>query len=383
MEATRPISMIPSDCFRWQPRVQFIDSFRTREAALNCAFEKGYNLIVERSEGKSVLFDVLDDPEGACTSGLELELLQTEEVIVDPYSEGWFSLMVLSTWNLTRRLGAALAALYVRYVVPRLRQAASRRTREAITREVRRAWRKMTRTSRPGVLKPTWHSPIPASCKVKTVSLSTARVYARRFAVRAAAFYHQQVVPFCRSAASRAWWSGPAITVRRRWHRYSQGSVSDAASRLAAVVSSLYNREIAPRLRQAAIQIRQADYKGAFRRALSVSLSTGRDLSRRFAAASSNLYQQEVSPRLRHAAITTRQANYKAAFRRAWSFMLLATIRLVDRFVATVAGLYVRQVAPRLRRAAARYQQAEIEDALRRSMVPVAPPQHSNSSQLG
>lgn len=383
MEAARPIAMIPSDCFRWAPRVQFIDSFRTREAALNCAFEQGYNLIVERSEGKSVLFDVLDDPEGACTSGLELELLQTEEVIVDPYSEGWFSLMVLSTWNLTRRIGAGLATLYVRHVVPRLRQAASRRNRETIARAVRHAWRKITRTSRVGVPRPSWHSSIPASCKVRTFSLYTARVYARRFAVRAAAFYHQEVVPFCRSAASRAWWSGPAITLRRRWHRYSQGNISDAARRLAAVVTSLYNREIAPRLRQASIQIRQADFKGTFRRALSVSLSTGRDLSRRFAATSSILYHQEVSPRLRHAAITIRQADYKAEFRRAWSIILLTAIRLVDQFVATIAGLYVRQVAPRLRRAAARYQQVEIEDTLRRSMVAVAPPQHSNSSQLG
>lgn len=366
MEAARPIAMIPSDCFRWQPRVQFIDSFRTREAALNCAFEHGYNLIVERNEGRGVLFDVLDDPEGACTSGLDLELLKTEEVIVDPYAEGWTSLMLSAIWKLTSRLGAAVWGMYVRQVVPRLRQTASRRNREAFARTLHLAWRKMTKTSRAGVHRPCWHSPIPASCKVKTISLSTARVQARRFAARAAAFYRREIVPFCQSAASRGWWSGPAIALRRGWRRYSQGSVSDAAKRLAAETSALYAREVTPRLRYALTRCRQADFQGACRQAKSNLVLTA----------------IRLTEQLRYALGRCRQADFQGMRRRAWRIMLLTAIRLTDRFAVAVAQLYAREVSPRLHRAAARYQQADLEGTLRRGIEAVASPQHSKSSQL-
>jgi len=366
MEAARPIAMIPSDCFRWQPRVQFIDSFRTREAALSCAFEHGYNLIVERSEGRGVLFDVLDDPEGACTSGLDLELLKTEEVIVDPYAEGWTSLMLSAIWKLTSRIGAAVAGMYVRQVAPRLRQTASRRNREALERAVRHAWRRTTRTFSAGSHIPSWHSPIPASCKVKTFSLSTARVHARRIVARAVAFHHREIVPFCRSEASRAWWSSPAIALRRGWRRYSQGSVTDAAKRLAAETSVLYAREVVPRLRDALTRCRQADFQSACRQAKGILVLTA----------------IRLTEQLRYALGRCRQADFQGMRRRAWRTMLLTAIRLTDRFAVAVAQLYAREVAPRLHRAAARYQQADFEGTFRRSIEAVAPPQHSNSSQL-
>lgn len=367
MEATKPIAMIPSACFRWQPRVQFVESFRTREAALNCAFEQGYNLIVERSEGKSVLFDVLDDPDGACTSGLDLELLKTEEVIVDPYTEGWTSLMFLTIWKLAGRFGAAVAGLYVRQVVPRLRLAASRRNREAIERMVRHAWRRMSRGSRAGVRSPSWHSTIPAGCKVKTISLHTARVHAKRIALRVADFYHREVIPFGQSAASRSWWSGPAIVLRRGWHRYSQGSISDGARRLAAEASVLYAREVTPRLRYAISRCRQADFQGMYRQAWSIMVSTAIRLTQK----------------LSYALTRCRQTDFQGTCRQGWNITLLTAINLTDRFATAVARFYAREVSPRLRRAASRYQEADIQGTFRRSIEAVAPPRHSNSSQLG
>lgn len=305
-EATRPIAIIPGDCFRWQPRVQFVDSFRTREAALKCAFELGYNLIVERNEANSSLFDVLDDPEGACTNGLELELLKTEEILVDPYTEGWSSLMLSSMSHFASRLGTGVAKLYTCHVVPRLRHSASRRTREEIQHAL--------------------HHALSNLCHYD------ASAGARRIAGRAAIFYRHKIVPFCRTAASRGWWSNPSIALRRGWHRHSQGSATDVARRLAAEASVLYKHEITPRLRSTLSRCRQADIQGSCRRA--------------------------------------------------WRSTVLTAIRLTDQVAATVANLYVREVAPRLRSAAARYQQADIEGTFRRSIVAVAPPARSRVSQL-
>ena len=72
MEASRAIAVIPSENFRWRARVQFQDSFRTRDQALNYAFEHGYNLIVEHEEGKGLQYDVLYDPDQVSTSGMNL-----------------------------------------------------------------------------------------------------------------------------------------------------------------------------------------------------------------------------------------------------------------------------------------------------------------------
>lgn len=305
-EATRPIAMIPGDCFRWQPRVQFIDSFHTREAALKCAFEQGYNLIVERNEESSALFDVMDDPDGACTSGLDLELLKTEEVLVDPCSGGWVSLMLLSTWNLSRRLGTGISALYFHQVLPRLQHAASRRGMEEFQNGLRRPWNSLRQWDAIGG--------------------------ARRFATQGLAFYRGVIVPSCRAAARRSWWSDPAIGLRRGWHRHSQGSARDFARRLAAEASVLYAHEAAPRIRSAINRCRQADIQGSCRRA--------------------------------------------------WSITVLTAIRITDQSAAAVARLYVREVAPRMRSAAARYQEADIEGTFRRSLVAVAPPSRSNAPQV-
>ncbi|HKT11429.1 MAG TPA: hypothetical protein VJW77_06335 [Terriglobia bacterium] len=305
-EATRPIAIIPGDCFRWQPRVQFIDSFRTREAALTCAFEQGYNLIVERHEASKSLFDVLDDPEGACTSGLELELIKKEEILVDPYTEGWTSLMLSSMSHFTGRLGKSVSNLYSRHVAPGLRHAASRYARVELRESLRY---------------------ICGSLRQYDISGN-----ARRIALRAEAFYRCEIVPFCRSAASRSWWSDPAIALRRAWRRHSQGSASDVTKRLAAEASVIYTSEITPRLRYTLSRCRQADIQGACRRA--------------------------------------------------WRSLILKGIRLTDQVATVVASLYVREMAPRLRSAAARYQQTDIEGTFLCRVAAVAPSPRSRISRL-
>jgi hypothetical protein len=305
-EATRPIAMIPSDCFRWQPRVQFIDSFRTRESALNYAFEHGYNLIVERNEESYALFDVLDDPDGACTSELDLELLKTEEVLVDPYTGGWSNLVISSTWNLVTRLGIGVAGVCARQIAPRLRHATSRSRMEEFRNDLGHLWGRFRNWDAAG--------------------------HAKMFGIRCLAFYQRVLVPSCRAAVRRSWWSGPAISLRRGWHRHSQGSAKDFARSVAAEASVLYFHGVLPWFRSALSRCRQADIQGACSRT--------------------------------------------------WSVTLLTAIRVTDRSAAAVAHLYLHDVAPRLRRAAARYQQADIEGTFRRSLVVVAHPPRSNAHQV-
>lgn len=316
------LAIIPSDSFHWRPRVQFIESFRTRASAIDYAFQYGYTLIVERNEGSFALFDVMLDPDGSCTADLNLELLKTEEVLVEPFTGGWTALTIRTVWEFFRRFAAAVRSLCVTEIVPRLRQAFSRRRRAAFERAIRLAWRRITRPSSFGVHRPSWRSII-----------SAAPLHARRISAGTAAFYLQEIVPFYRSTASRCWWSNPAVALRRGWHRNSQGSVSDITRRLAAEASVLYARDVMPRLRYA--------------------------LSRRC------------------------QADIHFACRRTWSIAVLKTLRLAEQFATTVGAFHVRHVAPRLRQAAAHYQQADFEGTLRRSIGAVTPPQHSNFSQLG
>ena len=356
VEENSAISIIPSDCFRWRARVQFVESFRTQAAALNFAFEHGHNLIVERNEGSSQLFDVLEDPDGACTADLRLELLTNEEVLVEPESTNWTFLLFLTLWNLARRFGATMARVYSREVASRVSQSANRQRWEDFQRFLRLAWYRH------------------AHWGIRNLS--------RQFGA-AISLYRSEIAPRCRHAVSRCWWSSRTVDFRRWLHRHSHGDFRDLVKRLAAVTASTYSHEIAPRLRQAAISMRQADYKDALRRAWSISIMTVSIRAPQLAAATASLYQHKVIPALRHAAISVRQADLQGTIRRAWSITILTAIRLVDRFVAAVASFYVREVTPRLRHAAERYQQAEIEEALRRSIGAVATPSHSNSSQIG
>ena len=236
------IVIIPSECFRWRARVRFMDSFPTRAAALNYAFQHGCNLIVESNEGGIPLCDVMQDPDGVCTADLDLELLKTEEVLVDPYSKGWTALMLSTLWHLAKRIAALVAILYAREVVPFSRRAAA-----------------------------------------------------------VAGTYLREVAPLSRRAASRCWWSNSALAFRRGLHRHSHGTVSDLAKRFAAI-GSLHLREIARRISYAASRCRWSDVEGASRRAWGSSLSTGSRLARQFAAAVARTYHQEIAPFSRHLA---------------------------------------------------------------------------------
>jgi hypothetical protein len=112
------------------------------------------------------------------------------------------------------------------------------------------------------------------------------------------------------------------------------------------------------------------------------SHGTVTDVARRLAAEASVLCAREITPRLRYAVGRCRQADVRGVFRHAWTAVLLKAIRFTDLSAAAAATYYTRQLAPRLRQAAARYQQANIEGAFRRSFEAVAPPHHPNASQL-
>ena len=256
-----PLSIIPSESFRWRPRVQFIQSFSTRASAIDYAIKQGYNLIVERNEGPATLFDVLLDIDEACTEELNLELTHTEEVLIESEAHGRAILMALTAWRACKQYAAALA---------------SQRCWTDIYRSIRGVWLR--------------------------------HIY---WGVRD---LRKRVAPSIRRAASRCWWSSSAIAFRRWQHRHSQGSASDVAKRFAACLDGLYAREIAPRLRQVVEQYRQADIHGAVRRAWNSPLATFSSFATRFAAAAAVFLNPEVAPVVLQVASNLRRAHLGRAF---------------------------------------------------------------------
>lgn len=256
-----PLSIIPSESFRWRPRVQFIESFSTRASAIDYAIKHGYNLIVERNEGPATLFDVLLDIDEACTEELNLELTHTEEVLIESEARGRVILMALTVWRACKQYAAALAS--------------------------QRCW-----TDIYGSIRGVW----------------LRHIY---WGVRA---LRKRVAPSIRRAASRCWWSSSAIAFRRWQHRHSQGSASDVAKRFAACLDGLYAREIAPRLHQVVEQYRQADIPGAVRRAWNSPLATFSSFATRFAAAAAVFLNPEVAPVVLQVASNLRRAHLGRAF---------------------------------------------------------------------
>lgn len=256
-----PLSIIPSESFRWRPRVQFIESFSTKTSAIDYAIKQGYNLIVERHEGPATLFDVLLDIDEACTEGLNLESTQTEEVLIEPDLHGWPVHMVLTLWRICKPSASALA---------------SPRCWKDFYHSLRGVW-----TSRPD-----W-------C-VRNL--------------------RNRVAPSVRRAASRCWWSNSALAFRRWQHRHSHGSAADVAKRFAACLDGLYAREIAPRLHQVVEQYRQADIAGAVRRAWNSPLATFSSFATRFAAAAAVFLNPEVAPVVLQVASNLRRAHLARAF---------------------------------------------------------------------
>ncbi len=324
LEESNAIAIIPSEYFRWVARIQFIESFRTRVAALNFASEHGYNLIVERNEGSSPLFDVLDDPGRACTAGLELELLRTEDVLVEPPPVGWTTLMPWTLWNLAKRFAELAARLYIRQIVPLSRRAV--------------------------VVAGTYFR--------KAVPLS------KRFAALVVDLYVRETAPRVHHAASRIWWSDRGLAFRRLWQRHSYGTASDLARRLAAI-GGLYLRGNTRRLGCAVSRCRWSDVEAAFRWVWSNSLSTGSDLARRFATAA-NTYGRQIAPIYRHTA--------------AFASLFLRESFPLSRRVTAVTKTHLREIASMLGNAAARCW-LESKSGSPRSWA-VATVRHPDPSQL-
>lgn len=230
------ITIIPSECFRWRARVQFMETFRTRQAALNFAFQNGCNLIVERNEGRSPIYDVLRDPDGACTSGLDLELLKTEDVLVEPPEPAWITLMLSGVWDFGRRLAALLASLYAREIVPLSRRVVAV-ARLCYFRDIAPLSRRVAAAARTCYFREI----VPFSCRTAAVACTYLREIAplsRRAAATARVYYLQKIIPISRRAAgvARTYFFREIVPISRR----------------SVAFARLYVREIVPILRTAA-----------------------------------------------------------------------------------------------------------------------------------
>jgi hypothetical protein len=269
-----PLSIIPSECFSWRPRVQFIDTFQTRKSAINHALDHGYNLIVERCEGSIHLFDVLLDPDRSCTDGINLEPLHSEEVLLESDTRGWTALMIFTLWDLCKRFATTIT---------------SQNCRADVQFTLRRVWKS---------------------------SSSAVISFSRQFASEAVVLYKQEIVPFIRHTASRCWWSNTAVAFRRWWHRHSQASASDLAKRFTASLDSLYKRQIAPRMRQAVDQYRQQGIAGTLHYARNISRVAFSNLARRFAAAVAVFCNPELVPFILQAGGSLHRTDVERGFSR-------------------------------------------------------------------
>ena len=241
LKANNSVAVIPSECFRWRPRVQFAESFRTRAAAINYAFEHGYNLIVERKEGNSQLFDVLQDPDGACTAGIDLELLNTEEVLVEPPPADWTRLMLVTLWNLAQWIATFATSFYIREIVPFSRRAAS--MARACLRDIGPVFRRMAVVTRSYLrqMAPIYQR---ATARARGCLRNLGPVYQQAAEVSGRCI--REITLLVQSVACRLRWTNSAIAFRRMWRRHSYGSASDLARRLAASAGSAFTHQITP-----------------------------------------------------------------------------------------------------------------------------------------
>ena len=208
------IVIIPRECFRCRPRVRFMESFPTRAAALSYAFQQGCNLIVESTEGSIPLFDVMQDPDGACAAGLDLKLVKTEDVLVEPASTGWTTLMLCTLWDIAKRLAMFLAVLYARQIVPLSRRAAA-----AVANLYDRQIDPLTRRAAAGVASLYHRRIVPFSFRT-AVAADTYLGEAVLLFLRTAAFaslYFRAIVPILRDAAVRCWADSKSISRRHSW----------------------------------------------------------------------------------------------------------------------------------------------------------------------
>jgi hypothetical protein len=319
-----PLSIIPSECFRWRPRVQFIDTFQTRKSAIDYAFDHGYNLIVERNEGSTPLFDVLLDPERSCTEGLNLELLQSEDVLVEGDTKSWTSLMLVTLWGLCERLAAAIASQNCWADMHRAFRGAWKRYIFWEVRNLRKrfgvaatfCYARITAQHRHVAGQPRWADEPTAWRRAWGRWSSAVISFAKEFAAEAVILYKREVVPFIQRTARLCWWSNSAVAFRRWWHRHSQASTWDLPKLFTASFDNLYKRTVAPRLRQAVDRYRREGIGGPLHRAWSISVVTFSSLARRFTAAVAVFCNPDLAPFILQAAGSFRRAEIENAYRR-------------------------------------------------------------------
>jgi len=237
--AESAIAVIPGEYFRWRARVQFVESFQTRADAVSYAFQYGCNLIVERSNDEGPVFDVLQDPDRSCTSGLNLELVETKDFLVEPEATSWTSLMLSSIYELSRRSATAFTRTYNRQVAPSVRRAVNRCRRAHYPEALRRSW---------------------------NVSRSMACKLAQRSAAAAETLYWREAAPRLQSTALWYRQSDFEGRLHRAWN-LSCLMARRLARRLAASARTFYITEIAPLIRQASSQRLGSPRQSAFRRA--------------------------------------------------------------------------------------------------------------------
>lgn len=107
-EVNSTIAIIPSSQFKWTFQVQYIESLFTRDEAILYASRNNCNLIVQYSKRSGPQFDVLQDPELVCTSGVSVERVETVPVIAEPESRAWSKLLLRRTFRLAKRLATGV-----------------------------------------------------------------------------------------------------------------------------------------------------------------------------------------------------------------------------------------------------------------------------------
>lgn len=108
--SNRLIAVISSSHFKWEPEIQYMESFPTRDEAILYASERGCNLIVKYERRSGPPFDVLQDPHMVSTAGGDCETVDAVRVSpkAGPARRG--KSFLLGLFGLAKRAGAENAS---------------------------------------------------------------------------------------------------------------------------------------------------------------------------------------------------------------------------------------------------------------------------------
>jgi hypothetical protein len=107
VNASSTIAVISSSNFKWTAQVQYKESLENRDEAIRYASQHGCNLIVQYEKRTGPKWDVLQDPNLVCTSGVTYETIETVPVMIEPERTGWSELMLRGVFGFAKRFGAA------------------------------------------------------------------------------------------------------------------------------------------------------------------------------------------------------------------------------------------------------------------------------------